>query len=235
MKDPLGDRMKQYEAATTSQTSLNMAPLMVRVDGKRFSSYTKGFTKPYCNAFIKCMCYTAKQLAKQLQAKVAYVQSDEITFCLRQETYTSQHIFNGKIFKVVSCAASYATYFFNKAARKYLPAKYASKVAVFDARAFNVPNIEEATNCILWRQQDCIRNSILGLAQYTFGAKNITGVSTLSLKEKLDLSVNNYTNAPEYYKYGVFILKKDGKYKRKIIDLVTLQFADKVNLFFDTV
>lgn len=232
MKDPLGDRMKSYESATTSQVSLNLTPLIVRVDGKCFSNYTRGLPKPYCNNFIKCMYYTCKRLSKQFNSNFSYVQSDEITLCLMQKHYKEQLIFNGKLFKIISSAAAYATYFFNRAVKRYLPYNYSKKLAIFDARAFNVPNMSEVVNCFIWRQQDAIRNAILCLAQNEFGKKSIHGVNTKTLKEKLDEAENRYINAPSYYKYGIFLTKcpENNKYKKLVKDLKTLTFDEKLKL-----
>ena len=43
----------------------------------------------------------------------------------------------------------------------------------FDCRVFNVPNMTELANCFLWRENDAIRNSILGMAYHMFSEQEV--------------------------------------------------------------
>ena len=45
-KDSLGDRMKTYEGVTRNYLTRRI-PVIIRVDGKAFHSFTKGFQKPF--------------------------------------------------------------------------------------------------------------------------------------------------------------------------------------------
>lgn len=46
-KDDLGTRMKQYEQPTTGRKAFKGQPLVARLDGKSFHTFTKGLKRPY--------------------------------------------------------------------------------------------------------------------------------------------------------------------------------------------
>ena len=45
-KDSLGDRMKRYEGVSRTYLVRRM-PVIIRIDGKAFHTFTKGFQKPF--------------------------------------------------------------------------------------------------------------------------------------------------------------------------------------------
>ena len=82
-KDALGIRMKeQYEVRTKSYLP-RRTYTVIRLDGKAFHTFTKGFERPYDMNLINAMDYTTKMLCENIQgARVAYTQSDEISILL---------------------------------------------------------------------------------------------------------------------------------------------------------
>ena len=204
-KTSLGDRMKGYENITRNHLISRM-PVILRLDGRAFHTFTKGFVKPYDRIFAKSMEKTMRYLCENIQGCVlGYTQSDEITLVLvdYQELNTSTW-FDNNIQKMVSVAASMATWKFSEtmSSFKFLsnernPEVYdkaLSKGVTFDCRAFNVPK-EEVTNCVLWRQQDAIRNSIQALGQTHFSHKELHEKNTEDIitmvKEKTGILWNN--------------------------------------------
>lgn len=122
--DNLGDRMKAYEAVT--QTSLmRRAPVIIRLDGKAFHTFTKGLKHvdpslndtPFSEVMHECMAVTAQALVNNIQnAQVAYSQSDEITILLRDwDKHETEQWFDGNIQKITSISAAIATAHFNSA------------------------------------------------------------------------------------------------------------------------
>jgi len=177
----LGDRMKEYEK-TTKQYLDNNKPAIIRLDGKAFHTFTKRFKRPFDDKFMDLMDQTAIELCKNIQgAKVAYVQSDEITIVLECTNNYSQFWYNGSIQKITSVSASIATAIFNKLLFIELAFNQGytleeitnTETAKFDSRVNNVDNIDEVTNNIIWRQRDCIKNSISVLAQSNFSNKQL--------------------------------------------------------------
>ena len=118
--DDLGMRMKSYE--NKSKTYLNKKePVILRIDGKAFHTFTKGFKRPFDDILIKSMQDTAKYLCENIQGCVlSYQQSDEITLVLVDyKNPNSSAWFDYKVQKCTSIAASMATMAFNKAFNKW--------------------------------------------------------------------------------------------------------------------
>ena len=55
----IDDRMKQYEYVTRTYLPRRM-PVIIRIDGKAFHSFTKGFQRPYDNVLANAMDTTMK-------------------------------------------------------------------------------------------------------------------------------------------------------------------------------
>lgn len=208
-KDSLGDRQKQYEI--TSETYLvPKMPIIIRIDGKAFHTYTRGMKKPFDTVLGTAMKRTMQALCKDIHTCVfGYTQSDEITLILRlPDRIKSQSYMNRRVQKITSLTASKATKYFNKFFREEVEAfeeglpimrteeeykllkLYQKKVgdAEFDARAFNVPEWD-CINNIIWRQQDAIRNSVEMVGHANFSANklhkvNVEGIKKLLIDEK---------------------------------------------------
>lgn len=114
-KDSLGDRQKSYEKA--GQTFLvPKMPIIIRIDGKAFHTYTRGMKKPFDEILCNAMRRTMEALCKDIQTCVfGYTQSDEITLLLVvNDRFKTQTYLGGKLFKIESLTASKATRYFNK-------------------------------------------------------------------------------------------------------------------------
>jgi tRNA(His) 5'-end guanylyltransferase len=178
----LGIRIKEnYEQAFKIKLPARM-PVLLRVDGKSFSKYTKSLGQ--LNENFNCaMDNVALALCENIQgATVAYVQSDEVTvFIHNYKKLSSSSWFGNNIQKMVSVAASIAgttmtlesTNLFGKI-----------KPAYFDARVFVVPEAE-FNNAFLDRQQDAIRNSIQMLARTLFSSKQLHRKGMLKQKQMI--------------------------------------------------
>lgn len=182
----LGDRMKFYEKFFGANLiyAMPMVPLIIRLDGKAFHTFTRGLPRPFSAELIELMNETTKHLVEITGACIGYTQSDEITLILHQSDYDSQIFFDGKIDKINSILASRCSLFFNKALPKFLPQKVESN-PVFDCRCFSVPNEVEAVNAIVWREQDATRNSIQMLGQAHFSHKRLQNKNQNEIQEML--------------------------------------------------
>lgn len=199
--DSLGDRMKAYEGIPQLQL-MRRTPVVIRIDGKAFHTFTRGLDKPYDLALNEAMASTMHALCGSIQGAVfGYTQSDEISILLQDwATLTTERWFDYKVQKMVSVVASMTTAIFNSI---YTHPKKGQHMALFDARAFNVP-FEEVTNMFLWRQQDAVRNSIQGLAQANFSHKEMHGLSCSELQDKLMLEKGiNWNDTATRFKRGV--------------------------------
>lgn len=210
-KDEFGDRMKFFERAYTDETISIDVPLCVRIDGKGFSKFTKGFAKPFDQALTRSMVDTTKQLVKETNADIGYTQSDEITLIwFKRSEKQNEHIFGGKVSKINSILASMAAANFNYFIAQYAPSIYAGKgLAYFDCRAWSVPNDIEASNVLLWRIQDARKNSISSLYRWTLGHSSMHGLSGKQMIEKLKSDANvDWENLPATYRYGSIVKRE---------------------------
>lgn len=205
-KDDFGNRMKSYENSYRYQLPKRL-PVIIRIDGTHFHTYTKGMEKPFDQKLIEVFWETGKYLAKNIMGcKLVYHQSDEISLLLTNyDKLTTQSWFQNNLQKMVSVAASMTTAKFNYEMSKVYPER---GLATFDARAWVVP-LDEVTNYFLWRQQDATKNSISMLAQAHFEQHQIQGLSGKQLQDKLFLEKNiNWNDLNVWKKRGICILKQ---------------------------
>ena len=226
-KDNLGDRMKgNYENRAKTQL-LRRTPVIIRLDGKAFHTFTRGFKKPFDNILTEAMQQTMLTLCKEIQGCVlGYTQSDEITLVLTDyKNLETAAWFDYDVQKICSVSASIATLAFNKCFLKEMMQNKVglansvhfqawTKGALFDSRCFNISK-EEVTNCILWRQQDAIRNSINSVGQANFSYKELQGLSTDQIRKKLlEEKQIDWNKLPVHLQRGSCCIKRevDGVY-----------------------
>ena len=206
----LGDRMKAYEKNDKRKLEPK-TPVIIRLDGRAFHTYTRGFDKPFDDTIIAAMQYTTQKLCEEIQnVKIAYSQSDEITLFLSDfDGKNTQQWFNGEVDKIVSLSSSIATYYFNyyMETNHWFKNPEKRKPANFDARAFNVPK-HEVVNCFIWRQQDAIRNSISALAQSEYSSKDLHKKSTAQMLEMLLNKKINWTDLSVVKQRGFCVVKE---------------------------
>ncbi len=202
--DALGDRMKLYENAECARRFMPMLPVMARVDGRAFHSFTRGMLRPFDPDMTRCMNMTASLLAAETGAAMAYTQSDEITLVWHSTSLTSQIWFDGRITKMTSQLASQATVIFNH----IIPNEWSLRHPTFDARVWNVPNRTEAVNCFLWREMDATKNSISMAAHAHFSDKQLHGLNGSQKQELLFQKGINWNDYPASFKRGTYIQRR---------------------------
>lgn len=83
VNDELGKRMKEFYESVPKTRLVRKTPVAIRIDGKAFHTFTRGFEKPFDRVLIKAMQETMRYLCKNIQGCVfGYTQSDEITLIL---------------------------------------------------------------------------------------------------------------------------------------------------------
>lgn len=204
-KTAIGDRMKAYEAVSTSRKAFKGQPLIARLDGKAFHTFTRGLARPYDKRLSDLMKATMMALVDRFNANVGYVQSDEISLVwLTSPDSTVELPFSGRFQKMDSVLASFAAAYFNVHLREAIPEK-ADALPCFDCRSFVVPNVQEAYHALLWRQQDCTKNAISMAAQSMFSHKYLLGRSGPEMQELMWKEKGvNFNDYPPEFKRGVF-------------------------------
>ena len=214
-KDSLGDRMKSHYENIPKTRLTRREPVIIRIDGKAFHTFTRGFQRPFDNILIESMQETMKYLCENIQGcKLGYCQSDEISLLITDyETINTAAWFDYQVQKMCSIAASMATLAFNRAFKDEVEyvlgwaeaeslAMYHAQVeltkphikalekgAMFDARCFSIPK-EEVCNYFIWRQQDATRNSIQMVGQANFSHKELQNKSCDKIQDMLMLEKN---------------------------------------------
>ena len=230
-KDSLGDRMKENYENRSKTYLTRRTPVIIRLDGKAFHTFTRGMKKPYDEIFHNTMNATMKYLCENIQGcKLGYTQSDEITLLLTDyDTLTTSAWFDYNVQKICSVSASMATMAFNRFFLEYfdnfldatmelgdldIEQEYVDTLynkcssAMFDSRCFNIPE-SEITNCFIWRQQDATRNAIQMLGQCNFSQKQLQGKSCNDIQDMLMLQKNiNFNDMPTEFKRGVCCIKE---------------------------
>ncbi len=236
--DDLGTRMKIFYEQIPKMKLMRRTPVMIRIDGKAFHTFTRGFQRPFDEVLIKTMQETTKYLCENIQGCVlGYTQSDEISLVLVDyQRFETSAWFDYEIQKMCSIVASMATMVFNKFFEIFVKefkynggenfdrgteegvSQYAllhtyhkalDKGAMFDARVFNVPK-EEVTNCIYWRQLDASRNSIQMVGQANFSHKELQNKSCNDIQDMLMTQRGiNWNDLPTYQKRGSCCIKEE--------------------------
>ncbi len=202
--DSLGDRMKGYENAECDRRLMPLVPIMARVDGRAFHSFTRGFERPYDLTMSRCMVETALYLAKETNASMAYTQSDEITLCWHSSDTKSQVWFDGRVAKMTSQLAAHATLRFNR----IIPPHWALRNPTFDARVWAVPTRTEGANVFVWREQDATKNRISMAASSYYSPKELHGKSGSQKQEMLFTKGVNWNDYPAFFKRGTYVQRR---------------------------
>ena len=235
--DDLGTRMKTFYEEIPKSKLMRRTPVAIRVDGRSFHTFTRGFNVPFDDVLIKTMQETMKYLCENIQGCVlGYTQSDEITLILVDyKKLTSAAFFDYEVQKICSITASMATMAFNRYFRENVfesaviaaigsnkkhpyveaHANAMKKGAMFDARCFNIPK-EEVANLIYWRQLDATRNSIQMVGQANFSHNELQNKSCNDIQNMLLTQKNiNWNDLPTYQKRGSCCVKKELKFDER--------------------
>lgn len=224
-KNALEKRMKEDYENRSKTYLVRRMPVIIRLDGKAFHTFTRELKKPYDAIFHIAMNQTLKYLCENIQGcKIGYTQSDEITLLLTDyDNIDTSAWFDYSLHKMCSISASMATLEFNRVfereARMYIEGnpndekyckslmKAIEKGAMFDSRGFNVPE-HEVANCFIWRQQDGIRNAVQMLGQVHFSHNKLNRKSTEDIKKMLMEQDVDFEAMPVEFKRGVCCIKK---------------------------
>ena len=230
VRDDLGTRMKEFYENVPKGRLTRRTPVAIRIDGKAFHTFTRGFQKPFDEVLGNAMIRTMEYLCKNIQGCVfGYTQSDEITLLLIDyQKLTSSAWFDYEIQKMCSISASMATMAFNKFFHDEVETWFdrvsrdahthsitienwklyeiyrdaMDKGAMFDARCFNIPK-EEVCNLIYWRQLDATRNSIQMVGQANYSHAVLQGMCCQNIKTMLEVDKGIvWGNYPTRWKRG---------------------------------
>jgi tRNA(His) 5'-end guanylyltransferase len=250
----LEDKCLYYRGLTDYRLQPN-SNVIAMVDGRSFSKLIKKKYKlPFDSTFISMMNETAKYVCENVQGcKLAYVQSDEISFLITDyDAIESDSFFGFRLCKMQSIIASLATAKFNQLcmANDVWENSYdrlgldtedtlynvsdvinfisEHPLVQFDCKVWTVPSSNDAFAWFLYRQNDCIRNSKQQAAQTYLPHKTLVGKNTDEqlklLYDEKGIDWNYAFNDGE--KYGRFVYQSP-KHMSKEINGKVIEFDRK--------
>jgi tRNA(His) 5'-end guanylyltransferase len=226
----LGERMKYYEELSQYYDVIPKdSPFIVRLDGRAFTNLTSNLKKleeepnaVYSKKVQTAMVLTAQNLQKEFKCSTAYTHSDEITLIFDKSKIKNgtEHLFGGRVFKLISTTASCASVsFLNNLRKLYGDDKLGHDInPTFDARVivFPIGKEYEIVNHMIWRSKgDCQRKFIAMYSEKILGKKYVHGMlneTRIKVLKELGLDINS-PNMNFPLKHGVFI-----KFDRSTMD-----------------
>jgi tRNA(His) guanylyltransferase len=154
----LKDRVDQHIRACTQYMTAKL-PVIITINGRGFTKLTTLLDKPYSATFAKALCATLSHLVKEIDGAVfGYSFDDELVIVSRNDQAPeTQPWYNNDTQKLASVASSIATLHFNDIVR-------ADDISIieptFYSKVFAVPNIVEAANVLICKQQKAMQSSV---------------------------------------------------------------------------
>ena len=193
VRDDLGTRMKTFYENIPKTRLMRRVPVAIRLDGKAFHTFTRGFQKPFDFVLMDTMQRTMKYLCENIQGCVfGYTQSDEITLILVDyQKFTSSAWFDYEVQKICSISASMATMAFNRF--------FAQEVDKWGVETFGLEwyeggtNDPEVANSPEWKLAEIYSKAIDKGAMFDARCFNIPKeeVTNLIYWRQLDATINS--------------------------------------------
>jgi tRNA(His) 5'-end guanylyltransferase len=124
---------------------------------------------------------------------------------LYSDSCEKQVYFEGKVKKIISVISSLCTAKFNEISKKVFPNK---PLAFFDCRAWQVPNLIETVNVLLWRELDATKNSVTMAASCYYSHKELMNQGNADKLEMLHKKGVNWNDYPTYFKRGAYVARR---------------------------
>ncbi|TPX55398.1 hypothetical protein PhCBS80983_g05344 [Powellomyces hirtus] len=244
----LGERLKTIENGIDPPAAPACKPFVIRLDGVAFSTFTKGIVKPFDFRLTDALVETTKDLVQRFCPVLGYSQSDEISLvfpaAIESSTTTTTttttptatdddlppakkakfrreptHMFGGRVQKLASVTASYASARLNYHLTQHtwsdlaphISQRMLSYTAHFDARVVPTPDTATVMECIFWRSNfDGFRNAISQISHAHFTTKQL---HRKGLKEQLAMladikKIDPFTDFNPRFLYGTWVKKE---------------------------
>lgn len=204
-KSKLGDYVKAFERRETERRFFLELPIYARLDGRCFSKFTAGMGRPYDERMSSIMRDVTAFLVDEASATVGYTQSDEISLAW---VNAAQVFFDGKVQKMASLLAAMATAKFTALAIGVWPERVRKMTPTLDCRVFQVPTIEAAAACFLWRERDATKNAISMAAGAVYSHTALLHKNSDEKQEMLWQKGINFNDYPDTFKRGAYYARQ---------------------------
>lgn len=205
--EAMGDRHKAFESRETMHRLMPGLPVLVRLDGRAFHTFTRGLARPYDERLSRSMIESTKYLVDHTHASVGYTQSDEISLAYPNTDPNNQVMFDGRVQKLCSILAAMATAKFNQQILANIPEK-AHLLPLFDARVYQYPTLDLAAESFVWRETDATRNSLTMAAHAYYSHKELHKAGYARKHEMLHAKGLNWNDYPDFFKKGTYVRRE---------------------------
>ncbi|KAH6576457.1 hypothetical protein BASA62_001378 [Batrachochytrium salamandrivorans] len=207
-----GNRLKEMEKENDMAVRPT-EPYIIRIDGVAFHTFTKGVQLPFDSRITRAMVETTKDLSETAKKKSSKRQrvrainqtaapsetnvSDGVADKLGHQVSNRVHAYNGRIQKLASVTASYASARFNyhlttpatqwdTLATPQVRQRMIGHGAYFDSRVVILPDLMYSSESIFWRSNfDGMRNAISHISQAHFSKSELHGKTIRDQSEML--------------------------------------------------
>jgi tRNA(His) guanylyltransferase len=179
----LKDRIASYEALTDFRLMKGL-PIIIVLNGRSFRKTTSLLNKPFANEFLELMCACMLKLAAEVDGTIfVYSFNDEIILVAKNDqALETQAWYDNRIQKIVSAAASIATYEFSKMAKANNYNILGDPI--FTANTFTVLNTIEAMNVLIAKQQQAQHKALYNACYYELLKKHDPNTVKQSIDNK---------------------------------------------------
>lgn len=188
----LKERIQSYQEITDYKL-LSKIPTVIVLNGRSFEKVTSLLDKPFSKDFMDALCATTLKLCSEVEGCIlGYCFNDEIVLILKNDqSIDTQPWYNNNIQKICSISSSIATQHFNN----YVNSLDLNIIndALFTSNVFNLPNNNEISNFLIYKQQSNFYLSVhfaifYELLNKGYGKPEIKDmISNLSNDEKISL------------------------------------------------
>lgn len=211
----LKNRIDSYQAVSDYKLTARL-PLIIVINGRSFSKVTQLLDKPYCPKFAECILSTTLRVCTEVEgALFGYQQNDEIVVVARNDqSPDTAPWYDNRVQKICSITSAIATTHFHDCASR-LQLNLAGE-PVFTSQMFAVPNISEAINTIVYKQQRNFHSSVQYACLYELIKNNDKNTIKemmlgLTLDEKIQLLQQecgvNFNDYPVSFRRGTACYK----------------------------
>lgn len=206
--DSLGDKVKAFEDVENDRCFAPNSFLLARVDGRAFHTFTKGMSKPVDLWVLNSMIQATIDVAADFKSRLAYVQSDEATFCWHYESSSTEALpFNGREQKLCSSIAAGFSSAFMNALITSDPQRYLNlgRVPSFDCRIWEVPGWGAQVDAFFWREKDAVKNAVSTAACTVASAKELAGLKHRERLALLEARGFDWEGLPLAFRCGAYV------------------------------
>lgn len=217
MTHSLGERQGVYEECYDFSITRKI-PIVIKAQLRNYKRLIQNLAKPFSPEFSEILGETALFVISQIDDAIfGYCHNDEIILILDNSKKEDTCWLNNKIQSIVSVTASMLTDGFRRSYDIFGENIKLSGNIIFDVKTWGLPNLEEATNYLIHRQDSCIKNSINRACGFEleekFGREKASALfRNKSYDEKEDILLNHcgidlYEYYPSNFIFGTAIYK----------------------------